>query len=197
MCISNHVSFSCSKKAIIFWYVYPLDDMTGFMNEDDATANDRRLSNGPKLLGKHGTDVCRKESFDMVNKDSVPPDMPDCILKCKSVFKCRICPRIVCLNEESMKAHLNSKRHARSEKLLKENRLKAVLNNDGEIENQETPAEMHARVVALAQEKPSKKGKGRQRQRKRARKKKLEDSSEMEKGKSTKIPSKKRRKNEN
>lgn len=42
-------------------------------------------------------------------------------------------------------------RHARSEKLLKENRLKAMLNSDGEIENQETALEMHARIVALAE----------------------------------------------
>ncbi|KAJ6728295.1 ZINC FINGER HIT DOMAIN CONTAINING PROTEIN 1 [Salix koriyanagi] len=45
-------------------------------------------------------------------------------------------------------------RHARSEKLMKENRLKVILNSDGEIENmdEETHAERHARTVALAQE---------------------------------------------
>ncbi|KAJ6395537.1 hypothetical protein OIU77_020728, partial [Salix suchowensis] len=44
-------------------------------------------------------------------------------------------------------------RHARSEKLMKENRLKVMLNSDGEIENmdEETHAERHARTVALAQ----------------------------------------------
>ncbi|KAB5519750.1 hypothetical protein DKX38_024069 [Salix brachista] len=44
-------------------------------------------------------------------------------------------------------------RHARSEKLMKENRLKVILNSDGEIENmdEETHAERHARTVALAQ----------------------------------------------
>ncbi|KAJ6324263.1 hypothetical protein OIU76_011548 [Salix suchowensis] len=45
------------------------------------------------------------------------------------------------------------RRHARSEKLMKENRLKVMLNSDGEIENmdEETHAERHARTVALAQ----------------------------------------------
>ncbi|KAB5519830.1 hypothetical protein DKX38_024149 [Salix brachista] len=44
-------------------------------------------------------------------------------------------------------------RHARSEKLMKENRLKVMLNSDGEIENidEETHTERHARTVALAQ----------------------------------------------
>ncbi|KAJ6425052.1 hypothetical protein OIU84_025761 [Salix udensis] len=46
-----------------------------------------------------------------------------------------------------------AQRHARSEKLMKENRLKVMLNNDEEIENmdEETHAERHARTVALAQ----------------------------------------------
>ncbi|KAB5548516.1 hypothetical protein DKX38_011922 [Salix brachista] len=44
-------------------------------------------------------------------------------------------------------------RHARSEKLMKENRMQVMLNSDGEIENmdEETHAERHARTVALAQ----------------------------------------------
>uniref|UniRef100_A0A6N2LRV4 Uncharacterized protein n=1 Tax=Salix viminalis TaxID=40686 RepID=A0A6N2LRV4_SALVM len=46
------------------------------------------------------------------------------------------------------------RRHARSEKLMKENRLKVMLNSDGEIDNidEETHTERHARTVALAQE---------------------------------------------
>lgn len=36
-------------------------------------------------------------------------DTADCVIKCKSVFKCRLCPRIVCLSEDTIKAHLNSK----------------------------------------------------------------------------------------
>ncbi|KAI3905641.1 hypothetical protein MKX01_036550 [Papaver californicum] len=100
-------------------------------------------------------------------------------LKCKSVFKCRLCPRIVCLSEETMKAHLTSKRHARSEKLLTEGRLKFMLNSDGEAEEEpETHAERHARTLAIAQNLKStskKKNGGRQRQRNRKKKKKKKE----------------------
>ncbi|KAJ6402484.1 hypothetical protein OIU84_014560 [Salix udensis] len=95
-----------------------------------------------------------------------------------------ICPRIICLTEETMRTHLISKRHARSEKLMKENRLKVMLNSDGEIENmdEETHAERHARTVALAQSISTKKNKGgRQRQRKRLQKRKEGDAASMEK----------------
>ncbi|CAA0839640.1 Unknown protein [Striga hermonthica] len=105
-------------------------------------------------------------------------DTTDCVLKCKSVFKCKLCPRIVCLSEETLKAHLNSKasknisfRHARSEKLRKEGRLKLMLNDDGEIE-----AETHSddpittAVSGDGQEsaKPKKKRKGPWKHRKRS-----------------------------
>lgn len=42
-------------------------------------------------------------------KDETKFDMTDYVLKRNSVFKCRICPRIVCLSEETLKAHLSSK----------------------------------------------------------------------------------------
>lgn len=45
----------------------------------------------------------------MEEKELPSADFPACILKSKSVFKCRICPRIVCLNEETLRAHLKSK----------------------------------------------------------------------------------------
>ncbi|KAJ6960541.1 lisH domain-containing protein isoform X1 [Populus alba x Populus x berolinensis] len=133
-------------------------------SSDDETEDDRKTFTGIKI-GK-------KQSNIKANEESVPDDIQDCILKCKSVYKCRICPRIICLTEETMRAHLNSKRHSRSKKLMKENRLKVMLNSDGEIENmdQETHAERHARTLALAQGKTTKKNKGRQRQRKRLKK---------------------------
>ncbi|XP_006383377.2 uncharacterized protein LOC18099431 isoform X2 [Populus trichocarpa] len=161
-------------------------------SSDDETGDDRKTLTGIK--------ICKKQSNIMANKESVPDDIQDCILKCKSVYKCRICPRIICLTEETMRAHLNSKRHSRSKKLMKENRLKVMLNSDGEIENmdQETHAERHARTLALAQGKPTKKNKGRQRQRKRLKKRKEGNAASMEKATSkTKSPPKKRRKNEN
>ncbi|KAL9392020.1 hypothetical protein Peur_015940 [Populus x canadensis] len=146
-----------------------------------------------------GIEILKKQSNATADEESLPDDIPDCILKCKSVYKCRICPRIICLTEETMRAHLSSKRHARSEKLMKENRLKVMLNSDGEIENldEETHAERHARTVALAQAKSTKKNKGRQRQRKRIKKRKEGNAASMEKTTSkTKSPPKKRRKNE-
>ncbi|RRT71503.1 hypothetical protein B296_00018848, partial [Ensete ventricosum] len=79
-------------------------------------------------------------------------DFANYILKHKSVFKCRLCPRIVCLSEDTVKTHLKSKRHARSRKLLGEGRLRLMLNSNGEIEeDQETHSERHARTLALAE----------------------------------------------
>ncbi|XP_006654221.2 uncharacterized protein LOC102721273 isoform X2 [Oryza brachyantha] len=104
--------------------------------------------------------------------DALEVDFNKYILKCKSVYKCKLCPRIICLNEEMVRVHLKSKRHGRSKKLLGEGRLKLMLNSDGELEEeQETHAERHARIVALAQQvqKP-KKDSGRQRQNRRRKK---------------------------
>eukprot|EP00262_Sarcandra_glabra_P020061 TRINITY_DN787_c1_g1_i1.p1 TRINITY_DN787_c1_g1~~TRINITY_DN787_c1_g1_i1.p1 ORF type:complete len:122 (-),score=29.10 TRINITY_DN787_c1_g1_i1:232-597(-) len=119
-------------------------------------------------------------------------------MKCNSVFKCRLCPRIVCLTEDTLRLHLKSKRHTRSKKLLNEGRLKLMLNSDGEIdEDQETHAERHARTIALARDaNPKKKNKGRQRQKQRLRRKKLGDGSLGGREKELmKNPAKRRRKN--
>ncbi|KAI8554500.1 hypothetical protein RHMOL_Rhmol05G0104200 [Rhododendron molle] len=103
---------------------------------------------------KSDAEIVDPLSNTVAEKDSSPSDV-GYILKCKSVFKCRLCPRIVCLTEETLMTHLKSKRHARSEKLLSEGRLKLMLNSDGEIEEGEeegeTHAERHARIVAAAQ----------------------------------------------
>ncbi|KAK2652341.1 hypothetical protein Ddye_012197 [Dipteronia dyeriana] len=124
---------------------------------DDEIENDQEISIDSPLSSKHGNEVTKINSR---------ADVSDCILQIKSVFRCRICPNVLCLTEEFLRAHLNSKRHARSEKLMKENRLKSILNCDGQIENQETPAELHARIVALAEDKEEKKNNRRQRRRK-------------------------------
>lgn len=42
-------------------------------------------------------------------------------------------------------------RHARSEKLLNGGRLKATLNSDGEIDNEDTPAKQDAKIAAKSQ----------------------------------------------
>jgi hypothetical protein len=71
------------------------------MSEDDETADDRETRTGIEIL--------KKQSNATADEESLPDDIPDCILKCKSVYKCRICPRIICLTEETMRAHLSSK----------------------------------------------------------------------------------------
>ncbi|PSS33585.1 Protein IQ-DOMAIN like [Actinidia chinensis var. chinensis] len=166
-------------------------------DDDDGTEND-----GKNVIKSHSSRKSDTEIVDMLSmaeKDSAPSDV-GCILKCKSVFKCRLCPRIVCLTEESLKGHLKSKRHARSEKLLGEGRLKLMLNSDGEIEGEgETHAERHARIVAATTQNSAdsgKKNKGRQRQRKRLKKKTGKDSNSDKARRSTKSPAKKRRKSE-
>lgn len=49
---------------------------------------------------------------DAVSEEICIPSDVGCILKCKSGFKCRLCPRIVCMTEEALKAHLKSKVHS-------------------------------------------------------------------------------------
>ncbi|CAM6106348.1 unnamed protein product [Calypogeia fissa] len=100
-----------------------------------------------------------------------------CVGESNKVFKCRVCPKVVCLSEQSMEAHLASKRHARSLKQLAEGTLKVQLDSDGEEEEEgETHAERFARTISTAQEDKTVKRKrdsGRQRQRKRMKKKAL------------------------
>lgn len=82
--------------------------MLGFTNEDDGTGNEKKIPVGPQIFGKHGAAIFNEE-FDGVAQKESPAGLPDFVLKFKSVYKCRICPRIVCLTEETMRTHLNSK----------------------------------------------------------------------------------------
>lgn len=114
------------------------------------------------------------EAVEETEKDRALHNL-DCVIKYKSVFKCKLCPRIVCLSVDTMEVHLASKRHARSQKLLAEGRLKLMLNSDGEVEEDaETHAERHARIVAAAEttKNSKKRNRGRQRQKQRMKKKK-------------------------
>ncbi|GAV87475.1 zf-met domain-containing protein [Cephalotus follicularis] len=175
-------------------------DSPGLTNEDDTEiGDDREMVTERNLSSKDGAKVLNAQSNMMPDKELMSTNVPACILKCKSVFKCRMCPRIVCLTEETMRAHIKSKRHVRSEKLCKEGRLKTMINSDGEIENQETAMEMHARIVALGQDvkKKNDKNKGRQRQRKRSKREVVGDDSSKKARESTKAPAKKRRKRGN
>ncbi|KAF2295357.1 hypothetical protein GH714_032648 [Hevea brasiliensis] len=82
---------------------------SGFINEDDGTGNEKQIPVGPRISGKHGACILNKELNGVAQKESPRADMPDFLLKFKSVYKCRICPQIVCLTEETMRTHLNSK----------------------------------------------------------------------------------------
>lgn len=57
---------------------------------------------------KSDAEIVDPLSNTMAEKDSSPSDV-GYVLKCKSVFKCRLCPRIVCLTEETLMTHLKSK----------------------------------------------------------------------------------------
>ncbi|KAJ8620490.1 hypothetical protein MRB53_029019 [Persea americana] len=123
------------------------------LNEDDEdTVKDGQSSEVRSLTGKgHAESAAGKRSTDAVKafnaKDTAQADFDDYLLKCKSVFKCRLCPRIV---HADLAATVGMQ--ARSKKLLGEGRLKFMLNGDGEIEeDQETHAERHARIVAPAE----------------------------------------------
>ncbi|KAJ0753909.1 putative transcription factor C2H2 family [Helianthus annuus] len=181
-----------------------LDSSGSPANDDDSgDENYKQVINGSQLSANR-FDMATAQSA-AADKDAVTNDVLDCVLKSKSVFKCKLCPRIVCLTEETLKAHLKSKRHARSEKLLKEGRLKMMLNSDGEIEeleaDGETHQERHAATLALAESnksatRDSKKSKGRQRQRKRQKKKTSDDVMPKTTKESVKRSAKKRRKND-
>ncbi|KAL2613314.1 hypothetical protein R1flu_025006 [Riccia fluitans] len=101
-----------------------------------------------------------------------------CVGDQSKIYRCKVCPKIICLNEETMQMHLSSKRHARSLKQLAEGRLKVKLDSDGEEDEEgETHAERHARTVAAVQELKEKsankkRDSGRQRQRRREKAKK-------------------------
>lgn len=135
-------------------------DLSGFpIDEDNAkTGNERQSPIDDRMFGKSGSEFQEKSSNTIADKESLSVDLPEYVVKRKSIFKCRICPRIVCLNEEALRAHLKSKRHARSEKLLNEGRLKTVLNSDGKLDEEETPA-LYARILASSQALPRKKSK--------------------------------------
>ncbi|KAH7847610.1 hypothetical protein Vadar_028139 [Vaccinium darrowii] len=101
--------------------------------------------------GRSDDNVVDALSNTVAEENGVPSDV-GCILKCKSGFKCRLCPRIVCKTEETLKAHLKSKRHARSEILLiTKGRLRLIRNSDGEVEGEiNARAERRAQIAAPA-----------------------------------------------
>ncbi|KZV29995.1 cyclin-dependent kinase 11A-like [Dorcoceras hygrometricum] len=145
-------------------------DSSGLPTSDDDMTTENGEQTIVGSLSRHEGSTNLVNNWDKPEKNDTEVDMADCVLKCKSVFKCRLCPRIVCLSEETLKAHLSSKRHARSLKLQREGRLKLMLNDDGKIEG-ETELEKDASTTVSGQvsAKPKKKGKGRFKAKKRIR----------------------------
>ncbi|XP_074284713.1 uncharacterized protein LOC141610401 [Silene latifolia] len=183
-------------------------DTSGLITKDDDSESESdkdQLNMISSTRKKNNLTVKTKQEEQMTKQEVLPVDgnIPNCVLKSKSVFKCRLCPKIVCLNEESLTTHLKSKRHVRSEKLLNDGRLKRFLNSDGEEEevtddeDGETHAERHARILALAQDSSTKKSRGRQRQRQRLKKKKKDTSEVSSSAKLRDNRAKRRKKNVN
>lgn len=183
-------------------------DSSGLLasEEESIERGSEHLKDGQSIRQAAAKDIhegASKTTDGTLNSDDhIQAELADCILKCKSAFKCRLCPRIVCLSEDTVKAHLTSKRHARSKKLFGEGRLKLMLNSDGEVEELEgeTHAERHIRTVTLAAESAVasvKKDSGRQRQSLRRKKKQSRSrSNNIKREGSAKSRRKKQRKNE-
>ncbi|QCE12911.1 uncharacterized protein LOC114183756 [Vigna unguiculata] len=162
-------------------------DSTGvlFSEDDGGAINERDMLFNKEFLSKPDTE----KSNVIAEKETVQADMPDYVLKHKSVFKCKICPRITCLSEGTLRDHLQSKRHARSVKLLSEGRLKVMLNSDGEIENQEI-----ADVPSIDSEDNAEKNHEAQKQQKKRFRKKKSGIAKTKKFLSTEGPVKRRQK---
>ncbi|KAL6551828.1 hypothetical protein OROGR_007982 [Orobanche gracilis] len=137
-------------------------DSSGLPTTDDDVTMQNGMQNiiGSFSSGKGNTVLTTIQQSH--EEDKIEFDTSNCVLKCKSVFKCKLCPKIVCLSEETINAHLISKRHARSEKLRREGRLKLMLDDNGQIEagtdsdNSDTPLSSGREKSA----KPKKKRKG-------------------------------------
>ncbi|XWS30768.1 hypothetical protein CRYUN_Cryun23aG0017800 [Craigia yunnanensis] len=85
-------------------------DSAGLIDDDnDETEDDKHIFINDKLNSKNGAQILEKRSNTPTEEEPLPDDFPNCILKCKSVFKCKLCPRIVCLNKETVRAHFKSK----------------------------------------------------------------------------------------
>ncbi|KAL3525495.1 hypothetical protein ACH5RR_013867 [Cinchona calisaya] len=171
-------------------------DSSGLPTSDDdgGSRNDRE-----SFVESHATGKGKAESINVQHNTvheigDIPSDVADCVVKRKSVFKCKLCPRIVCLTEDSLKAHLKSKRHSRSEKLLGEGRLKLMLVDDIKVDGEADPENNSSGQVSV---KTPVMAKRRHIHSKKFKKKKGKDSRLDKARQSTKNPAKKRRRNDN
>lgn len=81
-------------------------------SEDDLDPAEKGKDVGvTHLFEKKKSGISDKLYSTKAEKVEIPSDsdLPSCVLKAKSVFKCKICPRIICLTEETLRTHLKSK----------------------------------------------------------------------------------------
>lgn len=141
------------------------------MSDDDVTTlKDTKFDGECYSSEKVIAESDNMQNNSMPEEDEIPSDASDYVLKCKSVYKCRLCPRIVCLTVQTLIAHLKSKKHARSEKLLKEGRLKRMLTEDGKIEGEIHPEVEDSPIGGQNPSASKKKSKGLKRQEKKFKK---------------------------
>lgn len=80
------------------------------MSDDDVTTlKDTKFDGESYSSEKVIAESDNMQDNSMPEEDEIPSDASDYVLKCKSVYKCRLCPRIVCLTVQTLIAHLKSK----------------------------------------------------------------------------------------
>lgn len=78
-------------------------------DEDDTTLKDTKLDGEINSSEKVIAESDNMQNNSIPEEDEIPSDASDFVLKCKSVYKCKLCPRIVCLTIQTLIAHLKSK----------------------------------------------------------------------------------------
>ncbi|KAK8940141.1 hypothetical protein KSP40_PGU002816 [Platanthera guangdongensis] len=86
----------------------------------DNTKDSRAIDKLPNHENERASGI---EEKPIDPNDLVQAEIAKFILKCKSTFKCRLCSRILCLNEATVRAHLTSKKFSREIRLVKVGRL--------------------------------------------------------------------------
>lgn len=86
-------------------------DSSGLPTSDDdvTTLKDTKFDGESYSSEKVIAESDNMQNNSIPEEDEIPSDASDYVLKCKSVYKCRLCPRIVCLTVQTLIAHLKSK----------------------------------------------------------------------------------------
>jgi hypothetical protein len=95
-------------------YLLPILLKKCSLSDDDDDEN-----SSPIYEQDHAINLPVKKAFSRVGADSskgaankddpLEVDFANYVLKCKSVYKCKLCPRIMCLSEDMVRVHLESK----------------------------------------------------------------------------------------